>query len=65
MMPKPMDTLEFNTLIEELIAGLPVTMVVNRLQLVLKSVIDNLGEPGRIAFRKAVYVYAARDVEEE
>jgi hypothetical protein len=47
-----MQIYRFNELLEELITGLPVTMVVNRLELALVYVVKSTGEAGEKALEE-------------
>jgi hypothetical protein len=49
-----MSTDEFNRLCNELLAGLPITLVVSRILLALRGVVDAGGEPAADALRQMV-----------
>lgn len=56
---------EFNESITKLTAGLPITMVMSRLLLLLKAVLDAGGEPAAAVFRSFVIAKTTSDSEEE
>lgn len=60
-----MTSREGNELVQELIAGLPITLVVPRLLLRLRAVLDGGGEPADTALRQYCDAMRRRDDAEE
>lgn len=56
---------EFNDGMNAIIEGLPITLVLNRLGLLLWAVLDAGGPPASRAFRAAVRKYAAHELDED
>lgn len=48
---------EFNRLLEELIGGLPVTLVVSRLTLLVRALVESAGTPGEDMLRAMVHFH--------
>ena len=60
-----MTTAEHNTLIDQVTAGLPVTLYITRLRLILAAVLADGGPEAEAAFRQAIAALARRDRGEE
>ncbi len=58
-----MSTEEFNALVGQLTSGLPIMLVLSRLNLVLWAVTFAGGEPAAGALRDAVAAYRSRDAQ--
>lgn len=58
-----MTTEEFNALIGQLTGGLPVSLVMSRLNLTLWAVVYAGGGPAQTALRDAVAAYRSRDAQ--
>ena len=64
-MSAPMSDDEFNALLNDLLTGRPSTLVMTRLCLTLRDVMDAGGDASRAALRLAVQRYRARDATNE